>query len=285
MRNMNWSQCHTLRTRASHERLHRTRKWIPPTVSRTRNGSSSYPKPRLHVCLLCSHPLMRALFMYCSTLDFVPRKFSSLRLVPLYANGIRERFERCLDLYLCPRTMRRKMQVDPDSLLPKLPDASGMSAARWSMACIRAATRCCARARTHLRALCVAAELRPFPTTVATKFAGHTGRVRSVSADPTGQWLVSASDDKSVRLWEVSTGRCMGVWTFPDVPGMVAWCPNPAVALVAIATDNYVHILYPGTATPATAASTWDALRGWRAEEAAAAAAEGAQVEASGKPA
>lgn len=41
--------------------------------------------------------------------DFLPRKFPSLRAVPAYSRFIQERFERCLDLYLCPR--QRKMRV------------------------------------------------------------------------------------------------------------------------------------------------------------------------------
>ena len=36
-------------------------------------------------------------------------RYSSLRLVPAYNKFIQERFERCLDLYLCPR--QRKMRV------------------------------------------------------------------------------------------------------------------------------------------------------------------------------
>lgn len=39
----------------------------------------------------------------------LPRSFPSLRAVPAYARFIHERFERCLDLYLCPR--QRKMRV------------------------------------------------------------------------------------------------------------------------------------------------------------------------------
>jgi hypothetical protein len=33
----------------------------------------------------------------------VPQAFDCLRHVPLYSDFIKERFERCLDLYLCPR--------------------------------------------------------------------------------------------------------------------------------------------------------------------------------------
>lgn len=42
-------------------------------------------------------------------LNFVPQRFGSLRQVPAYPRFIQERFERCLDLYLCPR--QRKMRV------------------------------------------------------------------------------------------------------------------------------------------------------------------------------
>ena len=42
-------------------------------------------------------------------LGFLPRKYDSLRKVPAYSDFITERFQRCLDLYLCPR--QRKMRV------------------------------------------------------------------------------------------------------------------------------------------------------------------------------
>lgn len=68
--------------------------------------------PRLSVltCLTC---LQRALWEQQDPADrklpFVPRKYSSLRQVPAFSHFIHERFERCLDLYLCPR--QRKMRV------------------------------------------------------------------------------------------------------------------------------------------------------------------------------
>lgn len=46
--------------------------------------------------------------------NFLPQKFEALRKVPLYQDLIREHFERCLDLYLCPRVMKKKVNVtDP----------------------------------------------------------------------------------------------------------------------------------------------------------------------------
>lgn len=46
-------------------------------------------------------------------LDFIPQKFDSLRKLGAYPKFVRERFDRCLDLYLCPRSFKRKLNIDP----------------------------------------------------------------------------------------------------------------------------------------------------------------------------
>lgn len=53
--------------------------------------------------------------------NFVPKQYKALRLVPSYENFIKERFDRCLDMYLCPRQRKMRVQVDPQDLIPKLP--------------------------------------------------------------------------------------------------------------------------------------------------------------------
>ena len=37
---------------------------------------------------------------------------------------------------------------------------------------------------------------------------GHDNWVRKVAFYPYGRYLYSCSDDKSIRLWELDTGRC-----------------------------------------------------------------------------
>ena len=62
----------------------------------------------------------------------------------MYSFFIKERFERCLDLYLCPRSKKKRINVDPQSLVPKLPKPQ---------------------------------DLQPFPTTLLLRYTGHTARV------------------------------------------------------------------------------------------------------------
>ena len=45
--------------------------------------------------------------------NFIPQQFDALRQVPSYSDSLKERFERCLDLYLCPRTRKKRLNIDP----------------------------------------------------------------------------------------------------------------------------------------------------------------------------
>ncbi|XP_061597715.1 ribosome biogenesis protein bop1 [Cololabis saira] len=145
-------------------------------------------------------------------MPFIPQKFSSLRQVPAFSRFIHERFERCLDLYLCPRQRKMRVNVNPEDLIPKLPKPK---------------------------------DLQPFPTTQSLVYRGHTGLVRSISVSPSGQWLASGSDDGSVRVWEVSSSRCMKTIQVGGAVKSVAWNPNPSVCLLAVALESVVLVLSP----------------------------------------
>jgi ribosome biogenesis protein ERB1 len=49
---------------------------------------------------------------------FVPKSFAAMRQVPAYDKFVHERFERCLDLYLCPRTRKKRVMMDPVRAAP-----------------------------------------------------------------------------------------------------------------------------------------------------------------------
>ncbi|KAG2126823.1 WD40-repeat-containing domain protein [Suillus clintonianus] len=45
---------------------------------------------------------------------------------------------------------------------------------------------------------------------VGAPLQGHTGPVRSVSVSPDGKYIVSGSDDKIIRVWDLGTGETVG---------------------------------------------------------------------------
>ncbi|KNC51639.1 ribosome biogenesis protein bop1 [Thecamonas trahens ATCC 50062] len=157
-----------------------------------------------------------------------PQKYSALRHVPAYKDFYRERYERCLDLTFCPRSRKVNSRVRIAKLLPKVPDPR---------------------------------ELRPFPTRLSLTFRGHTSKVRSISVHPSGQYLLSGSNDGSVRLWEVATGRCLRKWSFAGetVVYCVEWSPAAATraCLAAVTTGSAIYIIAPlDIASPALRADT-----------------------------
>ncbi|KAL8916228.1 MAG: hypothetical protein Q9208_008626 [Pyrenodesmia sp. 3 TL-2023] len=146
--------------------------------------------------------------------EYLPTDYSSLRKVPGYDGFIKEKFERCLDLYLAPRIRRSKLNIDPESLLPKLPSPD---------------------------------ELRPFPTTCATIFHGHEGRVRSLAVDPSGVWLASGGDDGTIRVWELLTGRQL--WhvkvSSDEAINAVRWRPGTDAVILSAAAGENLYFLVP----------------------------------------
>lgn len=135
--------------------------------------------------------------------DFLPQKYSSLRLVPGYDQFIQERFSRQLDLYLAPRIQRAKLNIDPNSLIPKLPSPSS---------------------------------LRPFPNYRNLRFSHTKGRIRCLSVSPDGAWVVSADEEGVVSLWEVMVGREVKRWNMGEMVGAVEWCPRTDVSYFVVGT-------------------------------------------------
>lgn len=151
--------------------------------------------------------------------NFMPQKYLALRKVPGYQESVRERFERCLDLYLAPRVRHNKLNIDPESLIPELPSPK---------------------------------DLRPFPIKCSTVYQGHTARIRTVSVDPSGLWLATGSDDGSVRVWEVLSGRQVYKLQAIDVEenpedriDALEWHPDPAVAILAVAAAERILLVVP----------------------------------------
>lgn len=168
----------------------------------------------------------------------IPKKFPNLRSVGAYEHSVRESFERCLDLYLCPRVMKRRLNIDPESLVPRLPRAN---------------------------------DLKPFPTAKCieyiTPFEGNeTPTIRCVTASPDGQFMASGASDGCVRMWEVETGRLLRTWdlhfsvvkastTGDDESAMrtkpvvcLEWNPNRSHHCLLAVIAEYAVVIATGTA-------------------------------------
>jgi ribosome biogenesis protein ERB1 len=165
--------------------------------------------------------------------EYLPTDHDSLRKVPGYDNFVKEKFERCLDLYLAPRVRRSKLNIDPESLLPKLPSPE---------------------------------ELRPFPTTCGIIYRGHKGRVRSLSIDPSGLWLASGGDDGTVRVWHLDTGR--QIWSVTlssnDAVNVVKWRSGKDAPVLAVAAGDIIYFCVPPICDPDREAASLEVLdAGW----------------------
>lgn len=178
--------------------------------------------------------------------DFLPNDHDALRKVPGYGRFVKDKFERCLDLYLAPRVRRSKLNIDPESLLPKLPTPE---------------------------------ELRPFPARCDIVFRGHAGRVRSLAVDPQGTLLASGGDDGTVRVWALDTGR--ELWraklSSDEAVNVVKWRPGVQTSILAAACGSDVFLILPDA--PLVLGADADVVRahrdllhaGWQASASAAA--------------
>ena len=151
--------------------------------------------------------------------DYLPTDHEALRKVPGYGHFLEERFERCLDLYLAPRVRRSKLNIDPESLLPKLPSPE---------------------------------ELKPFPSSCSTLYRTPKSRVRSVAVDPSGLYVASGGDDGRIRLWELITGREIWVCNLgaDTAVNVVRWRPTKDTLILAVAAGESIHFCIPPDLNP-----------------------------------
>lgn len=144
--------------------------------------------------------------------NFTPKKFEALRKVPMYEELVREHFERCLDLYMCPRLTRKKMNVtDPNTLIPELPSPN---------------------------------DLKPFPTTISIEYKFHKSCVRSISVSHCGRYLASGDEDHNVVVWDIKSSRVLRKYKFPNaVIDCLEWCPSESKSLLAVVNEEFVYVI------------------------------------------
>ena len=147
-------------------------------------------------------------------LNYVPQKVEALRKVPMYQDLIREHFERCLDLYLCPRLLRKKVNVtDPSKLIPELPSPN---------------------------------DLKPFPVQVSIEFNFHQTTVRTIAVSPNGLFLASGDESHNLVIWNTRSGKIVRQYRLPNkIIDTIEWCPTIDQCLLAVTNEDQVHLVAP----------------------------------------
>jgi U3 small nucleolar RNA-associated protein 21 len=64
-------------------------------------------------------------------------------------------------------------------------------------------------------------------------FSGHSNRISDMCFSPDGRWLVSASLDRSIRVWDLPTARCLDWMTFQLAPISVTFSPTSEYLVTA----------------------------------------------------
>ena len=55
---------------------------------------------------------------------------------------------------------------------------------------------------------------------------GHTSTVSGCAIGPEGDWIVSASDDKTLKIWDAQTGTCCATLHVAGALYACAFCPD-----------------------------------------------------------
>ncbi|GFH18637.1 ribosome biogenesis protein BOP1 homolog [Haematococcus lacustris] len=170
--------------------------------------------------------------------QFVPRAYKSLREVPMYSSFIKEVFERCLDLYLCPRVRRKRLHIDPESLSDTPPCTTLTGTPRNSSATLLLSHN--------------PSSLPPSPCS-STPGYSYVACARSILC------LISVKWQGLSACLQVRSGRCMKSWALGSPVSCVAWCP--AHHILSACTGNRVVLIPLGIgSTPEAEAEAEQAL-------------------------
>ena len=71
---------------------------------------------------------------------------------------------------------------------------------------------------------------------------GHSSDVNAVAVTPDGQRAISASDDKTLKVWDLTSGECLATFT-ADAAVWACSCAPDGLTIVAGDEGGRVHFL------------------------------------------
>jgi ribosome biogenesis protein ERB1 len=138
-------------------------------------------------------------------------KESILRKVPKYEKLIEEEMERCCDLFLNARTIKKKINLKESDIMPDLPKPE---------------------------------ELRPFPTKETILFKGHSSSIKALCCDPNNlNVLISADNGNFIHFWDIKTAKIIVRFTLKEKVHMINY--NKFLNLVVICTVSHIFFVLP----------------------------------------
>ncbi len=133
-----------------------------------------------------------------------------LRRIPRYDKLIEEELERCCDLFLSARTIRKKLDLKENDVLPDLPKPE---------------------------------ELKPFPTKQCIVYKGHESSIRALCCDPSGNVLISADNGNLIFFWDILTGKIITKFDLKEKVKNI--CINKFLKLIVICTESHIFFVLP----------------------------------------
>lgn len=134
----------------------------------------------------------------------------SLRKIPKYGKLFDENLERCCDLVMSARVIRKKLDIKEEDLMPNLPKPE---------------------------------DLKPFPTKENITFKGHESSIRAMCVEPKGKFLISGDNGGFVHIWDIQTAKIIKRIDVSDSINDIAY--NPSLNLVTICGKKNVYFLIP----------------------------------------
>lgn len=171
------------------------------------------------------------------------------------------RFGRCLDLYLCPRSLKMAMNVDPASLLPQLPSPNDLRpfptqrrvdylpvTAYYQMQPVALPLITLGRRGLRVPRAGASSSIEGAREASAASVVGGTAepckRSRGLSAvciDHTGQWVAVGGDDCVLRICELTTGKAFLSFKLQQTVTAAAF--HPRLPILAVAVEDQLVFL------------------------------------------